>query len=164
MKKLITMILAAVALISLCSCEHLDNKRIPWAEVRVAFNSPAEWETYGVAGAMDHRRFIKSERIPSNYPYTSLTYTGYGGILLVTDVQGVPQAYDLSCPVEMNIKVRVNINPETHLAECPECHSTYDVFINQGASITGIAAQRGYGLTRYRVAPGQAGEYYLISR
>lgn len=143
MRHCLKMILPAAVTLSLAGCEHLDSNRIPWAEVRIAFDTPAQWETYGVAGAMDHRRFIKADRQPANYPYTSLTYTGFGGVLLVSDVQGVPQAYDLACPVEMSYKVRVSINPATHLAECPECHSTYDVFINNGASITGIAAQRG---------------------
>ena len=29
-----------------------------------------------------------------------MTYTGFGGILLVTDMSGSPLAYDLACPVE----------------------------------------------------------------
>ncbi len=154
---------AAVAgIFSTASCRHADDDRIPWADVRISFNSPAEWEIYGTPAAMDYQRFVRPERIPADYPYTALTYTGFGGVLLVADVMGTPQAFDLACPVEVRYDVRLFINDDFK-AECPVCHSTYDVFLNYGTPLSGPAAQKGYSLKRYRVVDGSASEYRLVT-
>ena len=144
-------------------CDHLDDDRIPWLDVRITFNTVGEWNTYGVSGALTHRRFIRRLNIPEGYPYTALTYTGFGGVLLVSDAMGNPLAYDLACPVEMKYDVIVGINPETNYAECPVCHSQYDVFMNYGAPVSGQAADKHYGLTRYRVGAGSQGEYMIVT-
>lgn len=166
MKRAPRIVAAAVAVAALAAvaagCRHADDKRIPWANVRISFATMAEWEVYGVPGAMDYRYFIKPT-VPSNYPYTSLTYTGFGGILLVADIHGVPLAYDLACPVEATYDVRVAVDDESNLAECSSCHSTYDVFVNYGAPISGPAADKGFSLTRYKVGAGPAGEYRYVS-
>lgn len=145
------------------SCHRLDDDRIPPMAVNLVFNTVAEWNTYGLGGAMDWARFIREERIPSNYPYTALSYTGFGGLLLLMDVYGAPRAYDLACPVECRSNVRVTIDKESMLAECPECHSTYDVFTLAGYPVSGTAAERGYGLKVYYVGPGRSGEYMVVS-
>ena len=111
-----------------CSgCHTLDDDRIPPGAVNISFPTVAEWNVYGVASALDHQRFIPEQGLPKGFFYTASTYCGFGGVLLVGDVMGSPQAYDLACPVECKSTVRVRINSE-NLAECPQCHSTYDVF------------------------------------
>lgn len=90
--------------------------------------------------------------------------TGYGGVLLVADINGMPRAYDLSCPVENNPEIRVKVDMETTDAVCPKCGSHYDVFVNYGSPTSGPAAKNGYGLTRYMVGSGPNGEYRVISR
>ena len=143
-------------------CHTLDDDRIPVTPVNLAFTSEANWNIYGATGAMDYNIFIRDQRIPRNFPYTAATYTGFGGILLVSTVLGEPAAYDLACPVERNHDVVVAIDPESMLAECPVCHSTYDVFSLNGYPVSGIAADNGYGLRRYRVARGRV-DYMLVS-
>ena len=139
---------AAVAVVAAAvSCHHLDDDRVPPAPVLIQFNSVADWDVYGVSGAMSWRRFIKSERLPSNFPYTAMSATGFGG----------------SCPVECRSDVRIYIDEDALVAECPKCHSTYDVFSLWGHPLSGEAAERGYGLRRYTVRPGGMNEYRVIS-
>lgn len=145
------------------ACHRIDDRRIPPAPVWIAFNSVGEWHAYGVPGALDHRRFIMDQRLPANYPYTASSATGFGGVLLCCDINGVPVAYDLACPVECRYNVRVFVNTETNVAECPDCHSTYDVFSLGGYPLSGTAAKQGYGLRRYFVHPGPRGEYMVIT-
>ena len=110
---------------------------------------------------MDARLFVKQSLIPSDFPYTSIEETGYGGVWLVCDVMGVPKAYDAACPVEVKRDVRVFINDE-HEAECPVCHSTFDVFSLDGHPLSGRAAEEGWGLRRYGVGPGGRGEFMVV--
>ena len=146
------------------SCRHLDDQRIPPAPVRLEFRDVSEWNTYGVPGALNHRRYIKSERIPSNFPYTMLSQTGFGGILIVGDILGAPRAYDLACPVECKADVRIVVDTEAANACCPVCHSVYDVFSNYGQPLSGPAHEYGYGLQKYYIGAGPQGEYMVVSR
>ena len=157
-------VLAALAIVlAVSSCDTLDNERIPVQPVNISFATVADWNVYGVSGALTWRSFVREERLPSNYPYTAMTYTGFGGVLLVGDVFGNPQAYDLACPFECSRTVRLFINTEAeHLAECPKCGSRFNVFSLTGHPVSGPAAERGYALRRYRVEPGRAGEYYIV--
>lgn len=148
----------------LAACHRLDDDRIPPAPVRLVFNTVAEWNTYGVSGALNHKRYIKSERVPSNYPYTALSQTGFGGILLVGDVLGAPRAYDLACPVECKADVRIVVDEDALNAYCPKCHSVYSIFTNYGQPLAGPAAEYGYGLRQYYAGAGQQGEYMLVTR
>lgn len=166
MKFLLSRILLplAIACLALSACHTLDDERIPAVPVRVAFNSLSEWEYYGVTGAMQHKRFILQDHIPADFPYTAISRTGYGGILLVTDIHGVPVAYDLACPVERKPDIRIAVDDDANVAECPHCHSTYDIYSNLGHPLSGEAARQGYGLSRYYVGPGLQGEYMVINR
>lgn len=133
--------------------------------VNITFQSAGMWETYGVPGATDFRRFIREMQEPAGFPYTAMTYTGFGGVLLVGDILGEPQAFDLACPVEAQYNVRINIDREQNVARCPECGSTYDVFANYGIPISGPAVTRKYALTRYHVSYGSGPlEYMVITR
>lgn len=157
--------LAIVAgMLLLAGCTHIDDTRIPAAPVRIVFNSVGEWNLYGVAGAGDYRKFIKQERVPDGYPFTAMTYTGFGGVLLICDIHSNPVAYDLACPVECRADVRINVLADELKAECPKCHSIYDVVTNHGQPLSGPAAEKHYGLRKYYVAPGSAGEYMLVFR
>lgn len=146
-------------------CHSVDDDRIPPLPVYLAFTTVGMWDTYGVAGATSHRRFILTDRlrVPENFPFTALSQTGYGGILLVSDILGDPQAYDLACPVEVRQDVRIRVNSEKNIAECPECGSTYDIFSNYGTPLSGPAAEKGYGLKRYHVGRGSGTDYMVVT-
>lgn len=166
MKRSIKTYLLTVSMaITLAGCDHLENNRIPPADVRVPFTTIGDWETYGVSGAYEYQNFIKGERKPAGYPYTTLTFTGFGGVLLTMDYQNTPVAYDLACPVECQNNIRVQIQPDTHLAKCPKCGSEYEVCtLNYGYPVSGPAQERGYRLQVYHVGPGTQGEYRVITR
>ena len=146
----------------LLSCPHIDNHRLPVGYVNLTFRTQAEWDIFGVSGAGQHKEFIIQERIPANFPYPATAGTGLGGILLCTTYATMPVAYDLACPVECKASVRVFIN-EDNEAECPQCHSRYDVFEKLGYPIYGKAAEEGFGLQVYSVGPGPQGEYMRVS-
>lgn len=156
-----TLIVIAALIIS-SACHHLDNRRIPPAPVNISFATVGEWNVHGVAGALDHKRFIKEDHIPSDYHYTAISATGFGGILLVCDVNGNPVAYDLSCPVECKRDVRIFVNTGDMVGECPKCHSTYDIFSLGGHPLSGEAANEGFGLRQYHVGPSSS-SYMLVS-
>lgn len=152
------------ALLWVTGCRTMDDDRIPSAPVRITFQTQSQWEVYGVRGALDSRSFIKQDNVPANFPYTSLMYTGYGGVLLCGDIHGNAVAYDLSCPVERSATVRIKVDNDANNAYCPKCGSVYDIYTNYGHPLSGKAAQEGYGLQRYIVAGGMQGEYMTIRR
>lgn len=156
-------LLAVLLASSFVSCHHIDNHRLPVAYVNITFLTVGDWNIYGVSGAGMHRRFIIQERIPSGFPYSASSATGMGGVLLCTTYTGTPVAYDLACPVECRADIRMSINDDNE-AECPVCHSRYDVFEKFGYPIGGPAARDGFGLELYRVAPGPQGEYMMITK
>lgn len=158
------LIMLLTAIPALYGCDSLDDDRIPAVPVNVTFQTIADWNIYGVNAAMDWQRFIRSERIPANFFYTDITQTGFGGVLLVCDVLGEPQAYDLACPVECRNDVRVSVSSEgEQLAVCPKCGSSYNVFSLAGHPVSGPAAEHGYALRKYRVVAGRTGAYRLIT-
>lgn len=162
--KSITIILltaAATAALSLSACHHVDNRRLPIHYANLLFWTQADWVKYGVSGAGDYRVFDKKKRIPSDFNYLASSATGFGGILLVSSLSGEPVAYDMACPVECRADVTVFINEDMQ-AECPVCHSCYDVFMQMGAPVAGEAATEGYGMEVYTVSPGPSGEYMVI--
>ena len=159
--------LLAIFVFILASCKRIDDNRIPPVNVNIVFNTPGMWAAYGVGGALDHRSFIRTTtmKVPADFPYTVSTYTGYGGVLLVGNMYGFPEAYDLSCPFEAKPDIRIEVNDDTHDAACKICGSVYDVFFGQGRPVSGPAAERGYGLTRYRILDGnEALNYRIITR
>lgn len=141
---------AAFLVTATASCSHVDDTRVPNAPVNLVFRGQQSWDVYGVHGALDSRRFIKDLHEPAGFFYAVSDYTGFGGLLLVADYYGNPVVYDLCCPVECKRDIRVFVN-DSHEAECPVCHSTYAVFENFGTPLSGVAAERGFGLTRYRI-------------
>lgn len=160
------LVAAFAACLLLAGCDKVDFDRIPPANVRLSFDTRAEWDIYGVPGALDHKRYILdgNYRTPEDFPWTSLTYTGFGGILLVADVSGAPYAYDLACPVEVRRDVRIQVDTETNTAFCPVCGSQYALYTNYGAPLSGQARKLKRGLRRYNVGPGMSGEFMVVSR
>lgn len=152
------------AFIVMPGCGSIDDDRIPVMPVYVPFQTQADWTVYGVGGATSSKMFIKSERVPSGYPWQAATETGFGGILLVSDIMGEPQAYDLACPVERDPNVRIMVDDKILKAECQKCGSIYEIFTNYGHPVSGPAAEHGYGLQRYRVGPGAMGQFMIITR
>lgn len=155
---------AAVALCALGSCSNSDDNRVPPYPVRISFVTVGDWNVYGVGGALDYRYFTKSNPTqPADFPYTMLSETGFGGVLLVGDILGQPRAYDLACPVEAKRDVRIYVDREKSVGVCPVCHSTYEVF-ELGNAISGEAAAHGYSLRQYSVAVGLTGTEYAVIR
>lgn len=161
--KTIQLLIAALLLSAITACNNDNQNRIPISAVRLSFLSPGDWQLYGVSGALDFKTFVKPDVKPNGFFFTAMSETGYGGILLVGNTIGEPMAYDLSCPVEAQRNIRVFINVEKSIAQCPKCGSTYNVFYS-GDALSGEAAQLRYSLKRYRVSmPGPQNEYAYIS-
>lgn len=134
------------------ACDSIDDDRIPVMPVYVPFVNQAVWQQTLVNPApLGHWNFIKEQRIPSNYSYSEISATGFGGILLVIDFVDQPVAYDLSCPYEAKRDIRIVVDEESNMAECPKCHSKYFIYENYGQPESGPAADRKYGLRRYTV-------------
>ena len=128
MIKKIFQLIVIVGAAVLSGCDHVDNKRIPPAAVHIAFNTVGDWHRYGVAGAGQYKYFIKADRLPADYPYSALSYTGFGGVLLIGDIFGNPKAYDLSCSVEARSGVRIRVVDDVRVSECPVLHFSYCFF------------------------------------
>ena len=154
--------------LSLSSCEKVDNKRIPAVGVNVELNNTGLWDTYGVHGYGQYRYFIKSQRIPGNFAYSVSSYTGFGGVLLISGYNSLtgdynsPLAYDLSCPVEAKSNITVSIDSNTFEAVCPACGSHYNVCEGSGAPVSGKALEYKYGMQRYQVIPQGLGGYTIV--
>ena len=158
----------ALCIIFLLSCEKIDNKRIPGVGVNIELNNTGLWDTYGVHGYGQYRYFIKSQRLPVNFSYSALTYTGFGGVLLIsgynsqTGDYNSPLAYDLSCPVEAKNNIIVSIDSNTFEAVCPSCGSHYNVCEGSGTPVSGKALEYKYGMQRYQVIPQGLGGYTIV--
>lgn len=155
-------LLMGVVLMSTFSCAHVDDDRIPWSFVRLPFSSP-QWSESIRPAAGVHHRFVKSTLQPSWYPYTEISATGFGGILLVIDYANNPVAYDLACPYEVRRDVLIEVDGTTSMARCPKCGSTYHIFNNYGLPASGPSADRNYALRRYNVDGPLTGiDYYIV--
>ena len=163
MKRLTVAFAAIVATVAV-SCSSIDDERIPPYNVYLSFASEADWITYGVNGAMQHRSFVKSLREPSTYPWTAMSATGFGGLLLCSDYTGNVVAYDLACPVECKQDVRVVVDDKAAVARCPVCGSTYDIYGTHGYPLSGPAHERHYGLEVYNVSRGAQGSWLTVTR
>ena len=149
------------AALAFAGCNTIDSDRIPAYPVNINLTPHATWQTYGVVGFGDTRRFVRELKEPANFAWLANTRTGYGGILLVCGIDpftteaNVPMAFDLSCPVERSSTIRVAMVSAEPLpvAECPVCHSRYDVIEAGGRPISGPAKDKNYGLRIYQCIP-----------
>ena len=164
-------IIVTLAFIPLCQgCESVDDQRIPNMPVNISIANAGLWNSYGVSGYGTNRNFIVTKRIPSGFPYASNSASGFGGVLLIEGLDpfmgntSMPLAYDLACPVERNPETRVSVDPDSYLAKCPVCGSTYDVTMQKGAATAGPAATGNYRYalkSYYCIESGYGG--YLIT-
>ena len=160
MKNLTRILVIALAAVSAIACSRIDNYRVPFFPVHIDLDNTGLWNTYGVSGVGIHRSFIRELKVPANFPYTELTYTGFAGVLLICDINNEPLAYDLCCPVEVSEDTRVFINDDLE-AECPVCGSRFNVIEAYGTPVYGPAVERKYGLQRYKVVPASLGGYII---
>lgn len=154
-------------------CDTVEDDRIPNYPVSIQIDNAGLWNTYGVSGFGSHRSFILSNgtRLPSGFPYTSSSATGFGGVLLIEGLDpfsgnsSLPLAYDLACPVERQPTVRVEIETENYMAVCPVCGSVFDVTMQRGAPISGMAAtgETKYALKSYNCVAGSSGGYVITN-
>lgn len=175
MKKGKVLLYLLISLIFMFSggCRSVDDERIPSMPVYISLSDAGSWNVFGVFGFGDNRSFIltPSLRVPSNFPYTELSRTGFGGVLLIdgmdpfTTLTDTPLAYDLSCPVERKADIRVIIDENDYVAFCPECGSTYDVTMGGGSPLSGPAAtgKYKYGLRSYKCLPSGYGGYVITN-
>lgn len=155
------------------SCDSVEDDRIPNYPVNVQIDNAGLWNTYGVSGFGSYRNFILSNGIrqPSGFPYTSSSATGFGGVLLIEGLDpfsgnsSLPLAYDLACPVERQPNVRVEIEQDRYMAVCPVCGSVYDVTMQRGAPVSGLAAtgETKYALKSYNCMPSITGGYIITN-
>ena len=142
--------------------------------VNISLADPGVWNSYGVSGFGSHRTFIYSTNgssQPTGFTYKSGSGTGFGGVLLIegmdpfSSLTSSPLAYDLACPVERKANIKVKIDPDTYVAFCPECGSTYDVTMQRGAPIEGEAAigKYKYALKSYNCIPSGYGGYVITN-
>lgn len=170
LRKLALCVLAAMGL-SGCESVDLNENRIPRTAVYLPFTTASDWHLYGIGGqygaggALQSRRFIRQERVPSGYPYPDYSYTGFGGLLMTCDVASQLHVFDLACPVERQPDVRIVVRDD-NFAHCPKCGSVYDVFMierNPGSPVSGPAFADGYALRSYRIVFGADNRYALIT-
>ncbi|MCM1522449.1 MAG: hypothetical protein NC039_07345 [Muribaculaceae bacterium] len=167
LSRLMAVTITAMSIIFISGCDSVNDDRIPYAEVYLNFPTVADWNIHGVKGdAAAYNIYIRqgNTRVPSNFPYTDLDRTGYGGLLLVNDVMGNSLAYDLSCPVEAQPTIRLHVPADQAFAECSTCGSTYEIYTNHGMPRSGPAADRGFALQRYSVTSGGALNYKIVTR
>lgn len=152
--KLLSLYMALLAAMTgVAGCTEVDDDRVPYYPVYIDLSTPGYWERYGVHALGQSREFIKSRRVPADFSYVVTSETGFGGVLLVTDVENYPLAYDLACPVELNRETRVVFDSETLRARCPKCGSEYDVCELNGTPVSGEAFKRKWALRRYQAVP-----------
>lgn len=166
LKRIATLFSASLILFVGVGCEDIDNHRLPPVNVNIVFTTIGEWGAYGVAGPGRSREFIKTQRLPAGYFYKESEFTGFGGVILICDPNGMYVAYDLACPVECKATVRVEWETGTAQAgimRCPVCGSRYDVYSN-GTAISGPALESRYGLEPYNVFVGSAVPPYAVIR
>lgn len=128
-----------------------DSDIIPPSPVNIKFSSQTVWDVYGVTSAFTWRYFNKEQNLPANFPYTEDSATGFGGVLLVSNMNNDAIAYDAACPVEHTKDTRISVNSDSFIGVCPKCGSTFDLFSNPGVPLSGEACEKGYGLMRYDV-------------
>lgn len=160
--------IAAVFMFS--SCNRVEDDVLPAMPVNVDLSDVGIWNVYGVFGFGTYRYFVRDMNKPAGFVYGGSTATGYGGILLVGGMDPfqietcIPMAYDMSCPVEKNRNIRIYFDEDNLAAVCEKCGSRFDVTMQGGAPISGLASQCSpkVGLRRYQVLQTMTGGYVIV--
>ena len=131
--------------------EAFSEDKFPDTNVYVAFNTQAEWSTFGVISPCSWKFFDRTNNKPTNFPYTGEMATGLGGLFLIQDFFGNPFAIDAACPVERDQSIRIWLDAETGIANCQSCGSKFNLFEHHGLPISGPATEKGFALKEYNV-------------
>ena len=127
------------------SCKEDIHTTIPNSPVHLALD--LRFEDSKLNAKLSHAAFSEKRKASDKL--------GYGGILVINGYGVNPVtlfAYDLACPIEVVRSVRVVPNDEGNCS-CPKCGSVFDIANGNGVPISGPAAESGYFLRSYLVAP-----------
>lgn len=119
------------------TCCNANRTPIPDVPVRLEFSITA------VAPELFSFNGFKEFTIPQNVSQ----YLGYGGILVIHNIDDKYFAFDMCCPYEVRPDVRVHCNG-AGIAVCDSCQSSFYVGDGNGFPTAGKAK---YPLKRYSV-------------
>lgn len=137
--------------------QYAEKPAIPTKPVSLSLDSPSLWETYGVPSSLSFKYFNKEKNIPSDFTYPQNSYTGFGGVYLINNLDGYVQCIDASCPNEGNSNVIVEINHTLFEAVCPVCKSHFDIKVAGGLPISGPAFNKRLSLKKYNTTRSNGG-------
>lgn len=158
MKIILNIVCLLLCGVTVLSCTEVnDRNRIPQREVYIDLSTMGYWSQYGAYTPGSYRVFSVIDRIPTNYPFTAKTRTGFGGVLIYNTPYGNVCAFDLSCPVERKANVCVVVDENTNEAVCKECGSHYELMEGTGSPISGKAVSDNVWMTKYSAVKSGSG-------
>lgn len=138
-----------------------ESANIPPMPVYINLSGGSMWAIFGVYNPLETRYFNVEQGVPSGFPYTANSFTGFGGVLLVHNAMGQVCAYDAACPYEHRKDVVLRIDQTDFQAVCPNCGSRFEIISGNGIPMSDKALELGYALKSYRVVPSDNG--YIIT-
>lgn len=146
-------ILVLIGILFFACIKQAPKQTLPYAPA--FFRIDINGQDHYLNGALNTKIYTEKDR------RTPQDRFGFGGLLVVRDAQGATLfAYDAACPNENNPKTRVVPNNHGE-AECPVCHSVYDILLGMGEVKSGTSTLR---LQQYRVIPQpRSGEFLVVN-
>lgn len=149
----ISLIILSISFLA-CGSEEADNI-IPVSQVAFKVNVNAQDKE--LTTAMATKTFTQ--------PRLAGEYTGYSGLLIVCSANPITgsiyqlYAYDLCCPHEKQMQVKVTPNTDG-TAKCSKCGSVFDIISGVGNVKSGPSKEN---LQRYtaRYSNGEPGVFYI---
>ena len=142
MKRFLRYTVALILVLALSCIDETPLYTIPYAPVN--FRVDLKGLDHELNGALSYKIFTEKEI------RTPLDRIGYGGLLLVRDLEASTlYAYDLCCPHEDN-KAIVVIPSSDGKTACPTCSSVFVTMFGLGSAESGPAREP---LQRYHVIP-----------
>ncbi len=138
MRKFISLLILFCAL----SCSKTEHSYFPSYPVYLELD--LTFEDKDLNGVMAYKEYILGKT--SGLGKTERT--GFGGVLVYHDMFGY-SAYDLACPYETQMNVRVKMDEDGIHVVCPKCGSKYNVYEASGNRVEGPATR---GLKPYQTA------------
>lgn len=138
MKKFMSLLILFCAL----SCTKTEHSYFPSYPVYLELD--LTFEDKDLNGVMAYKEYIRGK----TSGLAATERTGLGGILVYHSVDGY-HAYDLACPYETQVSVRVKMDEDAIYAVCPKCGSKYNVYEASGNRVEGPATR---GLKPYQTA------------
>lgn len=138
-----------------------ESANIPPMPVYINLSGASMWATFGAYYPLDTRYFNVEQGVPSGFPYTANSFTGFGGVLLVHNAMGQVCAYDASCPYEHRKDVVLRVDHNDFQAVCPSCGSRFEIINGNGVPMSDKALELGFALKSYKVTPSDKG--YIIT-